>query len=131
MGVQRDVRIGAISRDAHFAENNMEKNGNVKMPIFILVITLFVTILGVIWNTLSKVRDDTVEIKVNAKETRTMLDILISRINRGEVTIKNTLREKEMRREKNTLNCVNVGSDYIDCTDNPYPEEPGVESNSR
>lgn len=72
--------------------SNETKNGNVKMPIFILIITLFVGLLGVIWRSVTSVQDDTVEIRIDAKETRTMLNALIGRINGGEITIKNNLK---------------------------------------
>lgn len=53
-----------------------------------MIIVIGTTILGVLWNAIIGVQDDVTLIRIDAKETRTMLDALISRINRGSVTIK-------------------------------------------
>lgn len=39
-------------------------NNNVKMSVFILVITLFIAVMGVIWTKLEKIDDTTGEIRV-------------------------------------------------------------------
>lgn len=63
------------------------KTGQVDWRTFLLVITIGTTILGVLWNAIINVQSDVSEIKIDAKETRTMLDALISRINGGQITI--------------------------------------------
>ena len=64
------------------------KTNNVDWKTFVLVITIGSTILGILWNAIISVQTDVTEIKIDSKETRTMLDQLISRINNGQVTIK-------------------------------------------
>lgn len=65
------------------------KTGQVDWRTFILVLSIGTTILGVLWNAIINVQSDVTEIKIDAKETRTMLDALISRINGGQITITN------------------------------------------
>ena len=64
-----------------------DKEKSVDWKTFILILTIGTTILGVLWNAILKVQGDVTEIRIDAKETRTMLDQLISRINGGQVTI--------------------------------------------
>ena len=66
----------------------MEKDSKVDWKTFMMIIVIGTTILGVLWNAIIGVQDDVTLIRIDAKETRTMLDSLISRINRGSVTIK-------------------------------------------
>lgn len=66
----------------------MEKNEKVTWKTFILILTIGSAILGILWNAIIKVQTDVTEIRIDAKETRTMLDALISRINGGSITIK-------------------------------------------
>ena len=66
----------------------MEKDSKVDWKTFMMIIVIGTTILGVLWNAIIGVQDDVTLIRIDAKETRTMLDALISRINRGSVTIK-------------------------------------------
>ena len=66
----------------------MEKNGKVEWKSFILIIGIATTILGILWNGQVKLQNDMTEVKIDAKETRTMLNALISRINGGQITIK-------------------------------------------
>lgn len=70
------------------------KTNNVDWRTFILVLSVGTTILGVLWNAIIKTNDkiddvqaDITEIKVDASRTRAMLDVLITRINGGQITI--------------------------------------------
>ena len=64
-----------------------DKNGKVDWKVFLMIVAIGTTILGVLWNAILKVQGDVTEIRIDAKETRTMLDQLISRINGGKITI--------------------------------------------
>ena len=65
-----------------------EKNGKVEWKSFIMIIGIAATILGILWKGQVKLQTDVTDIRIDAKETRTMLDALISRINGGSITIK-------------------------------------------
>ena len=65
----------------------MEKDSKVDWKVFMMIIVIGTTILGVLWNAIIGVQDDVTLIRIDAKETRTMLDALISRINGGQITI--------------------------------------------
>ena len=66
----------------------MENNKHITWSQVTLLIVILGGILGIVWNTISNVQTDVVLIRVDAKETRTMLDALISRINNGSLTFK-------------------------------------------
>ena len=68
------------------------KNGKVDWRTFMLILGIGTTILGILWNAIIKVQVDVTDIKVDAKETRTMLNALIDNINRGNITLKNNVR---------------------------------------
>ena len=57
-----------------------------------LILGIGTTILGILWTAIIKVQVDVTDIKIDAKETRTMLNALIDNINRGNITFKNNVR---------------------------------------
>lgn len=54
--------------------SNESKNGYVKMSVFVLVLSIFLGVLGIIWNKLEKIDDSLSDVKTDIAVIKQRID---------------------------------------------------------